>query len=55
MQRCLDSLPGTTGVICLLLAVSFSLTCGLSYPYSLAQVTLFYQYTTNHLSVLISR
>ena len=44
-----------TGTVCLLLAVSFSLIFGISYPYSLAQVTLSYQYFTSHLSMLISR
>jgi hypothetical protein len=43
-----------TAAICLLLAASFSLIFGISYPYSLAQVTLFYQYITTHLSMLIS-
>jgi hypothetical protein len=51
----LDNPAWITAVICLLLAVSFSLTSGIPYGTSLAQATLFYQYITLHLSTLISR
>ena len=54
MQRSFSGLTGNTRVICLL-AVSFSLATGITYGYSLAQVTLFYQYVTLHLATLISR
>jgi hypothetical protein len=55
IQKRLGNITGITGIICLLLAIWFSLASGISYPASLAQVTLFYQYTTIHLSTLISR
>ena len=53
MQRWFGTLTGTTGIICLALAFSFSLTSGVTYPAALAQVTIFYQYATAHLSMFI--
>lgn len=49
-----EGLLGTTGLICLLLAFSFSLTSGISYTAALAQVTIFYHYAAVNLSILIS-
>ena len=54
VQRWFEGLLGTTGLICLLLAFSFSLTSGISYATALAQVTIFYHYAVVNLSMLIS-
>jgi hypothetical protein len=54
-QNYLGNLTGIDSIICPLLAVSFSMTSGISYPSSLAQVTLFYQFILLHLSTLVSR
>ena len=55
MQRWFGNLMGTTGLICLLLAFSFSLTSGISYSTALAQVTIFYHYASVQMSMLIAR
>ena len=54
LQRWFGTLMGTTGLICLLLAFSFSMTSGISYVSALAQVRIFYQYGSVLLSTLIS-
>jgi hypothetical protein len=52
MQRYLGGVTDIAGVICLLLAVSFSLTSGIPYPPSLAQVTLLYRSSTLQLATI---